>query len=360
MNFVPFDLPTKSSNSSAPTIVTTTRRSLLSVLPTLAALQACSSLAGAGTSTSQGQTNQAPSMAGSNPSANNNSVTATSTTGATNTVTARPTVTNQRARLKPKIGLALGGGAARGFAHVGVISVLEAAGIQPDWIVGTSAGSLVGALYASGLSASALRTQALALDESLLGDWQFNSRGVIRGKGLQDYVNRLVGQRRIEQFPRRFAATATDLYNGNLRLFVSGDCGMVVRASSSVPTVFEPVSFEGREYVDGGLTSPIPVRSTKRLGCDIVIGVDISAKPSYQSTETVGQILLQTFAIMGRSLAEQEMQEADIRLRPDVGDLGAASFESRKRAIEDGERAMRDQLGNLMARIRAFTDQPGL
>ncbi len=359
MNFVPPDLPTQSSNPPTPTTVTLTRRSLLTVLPALAALQACSGLGGAGSRTSQGQSSQANSIAGPNPSANNN-VSATSTTGAANPITVKPAVSVQRARVKPKIGLALGGGAARGFAHVGVISVLEAAGIQPDWIVGTSAGSLVGALYASGLSASALRTQALALDESLLGDWQLNSRGVIRGKGLQDYVNRLVGQRRIEQFPRRFAATATDLYNGNLRLFVSGDCGMVVRASSSVPTVFEPVSFEGREYVDGGLTSPIPVRSTKRLGCDIVIGVDISAKPSYQSTETVGQILLQTFAIMGRSLAEQEMQEADIRLRPDVGDLGAASFESRKRAIDDGERAMRDQLGNLMARIRAFTDQPGL
>jgi NTE family protein len=334
------------------------RRSLLTALPALMALQSCSSLSGTGVGAASPQS--APTTAGARPNQTMTSgVNNATNAAAANPVAVKPTPVIQRPRARPKVGLALGGGAARGFAHVGVISVLEAAGIQPDWIVGTSAGSLVGALYASGLNAASLRTQALGLDESLLGDWQLNSRGVIRGKGLQDYVNRLVGQRRIEQFPRRFAATATDLYNGNLRLFVSGDCGMVVRASSSVPTVFEPVSFEGREYVDGGLTSPIPVRSTKRLGCDIVIGVDISAKPSYQSTDTVGQILLQTFAIMGRSLAEQEMQEADIRLRPDVGDLGAASFESRKRAIEDGEKAMRDQLGNLMARIRSFTDQPG-
>jgi NTE family protein len=357
MQVAPPDSQQKSSNCAKYATQTNTRRGFLSALPALMALQSCAGLA---SSTGAVLPPGAEKSAAVRPNqATNNGAINTPNIGSANPVTPRPAVALQRPRARPKIGLALGGGAARGFAHVGVISVLEAAGIQPEWIVGTSAGSLVGALYASGLNASSLRTQALALDESLLGDWQLNTRGVIRGKGLQDYVNRLVGQRRIEQFPRRFAATATDLYNGNLRLFVSGDCGMVVRASSSVPTVFEPVSFEGREYVDGGLTSPIPVRSTKRLGCDIVIGVDISAKPSYQATETVGQILLQTFAIMGRSLAEQEMEDADIRLRPDVGDLGAASFESRKRAIEDGEKAMRDQLGNLMARIRSFTDQPG-
>jgi NTE family protein len=255
----------------------------------------------------------------------------------------------------PKIGLALGGGAARGFAHVGVIEVLEAAGVRPDWIVGTSAGSLVGALYASGLTAAELKIQALRLDETQLGDWQLRGRGVLQGKGLQDYVNRLVGNRRIEQFPRRFAATATDLYNGSLRLFVSGDCGLAVRASSSVPTIFEPVSFEGREYVDGGLASPIPVGSTKRLGCDIVIAVDISSRPSFQATETMPQILLQTFAIMGRTLAEKEMAEADFAIRPEVSDLGAASFEARQRAIDDGARAMRNKISELLARIRSFS-----
>ncbi len=254
---------------------------------------------------------------------------------------------------RPRIGLALGGGAARGFAHIGVITVLEAAGVVPEIVVGTSAGSLVGALYASGMNARQLREQALRLDERTLGDWQLG-RGVIKGRALQDVVNRLVGGRRIEQFPRRFAATATDLYNGNLKVFTSGDCGLAVRASSSVPTIFEPVAFEGREYVDGGLVSPIPVRTARQLGAEFVIAVDISARPSFQATETTAQILLQTFAIMGRALAEQEMQLADIGVKPPVSDLGAASFESRNRSIEDGERAMRDQLSVTLVKLRNF------
>ena len=255
------------------------------------------------------------------------------------------------AKAKPRLGLALGGGAARGFAHVGVISVLESVGIVPDIIVGTSAGSLVGALYASGLNSAALKAQSLALDESILGDWTLSVRSVVKGQALQDYINRLVGNRKIEQFPRRFAATATDLYNGQLRLFVSGNCGLAVRASSSVPAVFEPVTFEGREYVDGGLVSPIPVNSTRRLGCDVVIGVDISARPSFQSTETIPQVLLQTFAIMGQKLAEGELREADFQIRPNVSDLSATSFDARRRSIEEGEKAMRAQLPALMARL---------
>jgi NTE family protein len=254
--------------------------------------------------------------------------------------------------IRPKLGLALGGGAARGFAHVGVITALEKAGVAIDWVVGTSAGSLVGALYASGLNSAALRAAAMSLDESTLGDWTLRGRGVLKGQGLQDLVNRLVGNRRIEQFPRRFAATATDLYNGSLRLFTSGDCGQIVRASSAVPTVFEPVALDGREYVDGGLSSPIPVGSARRLGCDVVIAVDISARPSFQPTETMPQVLLQTFAIMGRNLAERELQEADFRVRPEVSDLGAANFEARERAINDGQRAMQAQIPALLARLR--------
>jgi NTE family protein len=258
-------------------------------------------------------------------------------------------------RRRAQLGLALGGGAARGFAHIGVIAELERAGLTADWIVGTSAGGLVGALYASGMNAAGLTKAAMNLDESSLTDWTILGRGVMKGQGLQDLVNRLVGNRRIEQLPRRLAVTATDLYNGSLKLFTSGDCGQVVRASSAVPTIFEPVKIDGREYVDGGLSSPIPVASARRLGCDVVIAVDISAQPSFQPTETMPQILLQTFAITGRNMAERELAEADIRVRPTVSDLGGANFEARQRAINEGQTAMRAQLPALLAHLRAVS-----
>lgn len=255
---------------------------------------------------------------------------------------------------RPKIGLALGGGAARGFAHIGVIAVLEAAGVKADIVVGTSAGSLVGALYASGMSPAQMRQEALSLDEKLLGDWSLGNRAVIKGQGLQDLVNRLVGQRRIEQFPRRFAATATDLYNGQLRILQKGDCGLAVRASSAVPAVFEPVEFDGREYVDGGLVAPVPIRVARELGAEFVIAVDIGARPSFQATDTISNVLLQTFAIMGRALAEQELRSADVVIKPAIADLGGASFSARSRSVEEGERAMRDQLGGTLTAIRQF------
>lgn len=235
--------------------------------------------------------------------------------------------------------LALGGGAARGFAHVGVIEVLEQAGIKPDLIVGTSAGSLVGALYASGMSATELRKAAMSLDEGVLGDWTIGGRGVLKGRALQDLVNRMVGNRPIERFPVPYAAVACDLYNGNPLLLQRGDAGVAVRASSAVPGVFEPVVIGGREYVDGGLVSPVPVRPARELGGDDVIAVDISAKPRFQDTDTLPRVLLQTFTIMSQQLAAAELREADVVVAPKVGDLGSGDFGRRQLAIDEGRRA---------------------
>ena len=249
-----------------------------------------------------------------------------------------------------RIGLALGGGAARGFAHVGVLRELEEAGIRPALVVGTSAGSVVGALYASGIPPQQLETVALALDKGALGDWSLSARSLMRGQALQAVVNRHVGGRRIERFPIPYAAIVTDLYNGQMRVLRSGDAGLAARASSAVPGVFEPVSIAGREYVDGGLSSPVPVRVARSLGADVVIAVDISAKPTFQPTDSMAEILLQTFTIMSGHLADAELREADVVLRPEVGDVGSADFSDRQRSVLQGRMAAR----KAMARIRAL------
>jgi NTE family protein len=255
----------------------------------------------------------------------------------------------------PRIGLALGGGAARGFAHIGVIQVLEAAGIQPDLVVGTSAGSLVAALYASGKNGAEMETLALTMDEGAITDWAFPSRGVIRGEALARFVRLHTGGQLIEQMQRPLGIVATDLDSGLGVLFQRGDLGTAVRASSSVPAVFQPVKIGEREYVDGGLVAPVPVRYARQMGAELVLAVDISSPPDGQATTDTMKLLLQTFAIMGKSINRFELREADVVVRPPLVGVSSADFTSRVRAIRSGREAATEMLPALKARIAALT-----
>ena len=254
-----------------------------------------------------------------------------------------------------KIGLALGGGAARGFAHVGVIAVLEEAGIKPQIVVGTSAGSLVAALYASGKTSAQLHQTALNMDEVAITDWMLPivGRGVFRGEALARYVNELVANRLMENMVIPLGIVATDLGNGNAVLFQKGDTGTAVRASSAVPAVFVPVKINGRDYVDGGLVSPVPVRYARQMGADVVIAVDISNPPEANAADGTLQILLQTFAIMGKSINDYELKGADVVVRPSLVGLKSADFSSRQRAIDAGKAAMLAALPGLKAKLAA-------
>ncbi|MBI2319683.1 MAG: patatin-like phospholipase family protein [Betaproteobacteria bacterium] len=252
----------------------------------------------------------------------------------------------------PRIALALGGGAARGFAHVGVIKALEAQGIHPEIIAGSSAGSLVGALYAGGYSGFELQRLALAMEDSTLADWSLPDRGVIRGEALQNYVNSTLSHRPIEKLMKTLAIVATDLQSGEEVVFRAGDTGMAVRASSSVPGLFQPVRINGRDYVDGALVSPVPVRVARSLGADIVIAVDISISPQAAPTKSSVDVLLQAFNIMGHRIASGELPQADFLVRPNVGAVGGADFQAKHRAILEGERAAAQIMPGLLARIR--------
>lgn len=238
-----------------------------------------------------------------------------------------------------KIALVLGGGAVRGFAHVGVIKTLEAHGITPTIVVGTSAGSVVGALYAGGYSGFDLQKIAFGLEEGSVSDYAMPDRGFIKGEQLQNYINKALQNRPIERLNKTFAAMATDLQSGEPTLFRRGNTGMAVRASSSVPGVFQPVAINGREYVDGGLSSPVPVKAARGLGADIVIAVDISSKPKNARVSDSMDILLQTFSIMGQSISQYELALADVVIRPDTAGIGSTDFEQKHQAIMEGERA---------------------
>jgi NTE family protein len=253
----------------------------------------------------------------------------------------------------PRIGLALGGGAARGFAHVGVIAALEEAGIKPDFIVGTSAGSLVAALYASGKNAAQLQQAALAMEEAEISDWTlplFN-RGVLRGEALARYVNSQISNRVIESMNIPLGIVATDLKTGQGVLFQRGDTGVAVRASSSVPSVFTPVKIGANEYVDGGLVSPVPVSYVRQMGAELVIAVDISSAPEGNAIDGSLQILLQTFAIMGKSINRYELKDAEIVVRPELIGVKAGDFTAKRRSMDAGKAAMLRMMPTLKAAI---------
>jgi NTE family protein len=265
-----------------------------------------------------------------------------------------------------RIALVLGGGAAKGFAHIGVIKSLEAQSIKPDIVVGTSVGSLVAALYASGYDGFELQRLAMEMKESMVSDWSLPDRGILKGEALQEFVNRNVQGRTLDKLSRKVAVVATDLQSGELIVFERGDTGMAVRASSSVPGLFQPVKISGREYVDGGLVSPVPVKVARNLGADFVIAVDISSRPSLKPVQGTLDVLLQTFTIMGNAIAAGELQQADVVIKPDISRLSSTDFQSRHLAILEGERAaqaiipeVRRKLAERENRLRATLSAAG-
>ncbi|MBK6008198.1 patatin-like phospholipase family protein [Ramlibacter ginsenosidimutans] len=270
---------------------------------------------------------------------------------------APPVVVQKR---PPRIGLALGGGAARGFAHVGVIEVLEEAGIKPDLVVGTSAGSLVAALYASGRDGRQLQQSAMAMDEAAFADWTLPifSRGLLRGEALARYVDTQVNHKLIENMTLPLGIVATDLKTGQGVLFRRGDTGTAVRASSAVPAVFLPVKIGAQEFVDGGLVSPVPVRYARQMGAEVVIAVDISSAPEGNPYGDTVQVLLQTFAIMGKSINGWELKDADVVVRPALAGMGSGDFAGKRRAIEAGRAAMQAALPQLRAALEAKAHAP--
>ena len=262
---------------------------------------------------------------------------------------------------KIRIGLALGGGAARGFAHIGVIKALEAQGIHPEIVVGTSAGSVVGALYASGLNGFALQKTAMEMDEATISDWALplfgSSTGVLKGEALQSYVNKAVKNQPMEKLKLRFGAVATDLKNGEPILFQRGNTGQAVRASSAVPSVFQPVKIGTRSFVDGGLVAPVPVRFVREMGADFIIAVNISSQTDVQATVSSLDVLMQTFTIMGQRLNHYELKDADIVIQPALGKMGSADFTGRNLAILAGEQAAAALMPQIKAKLKAKQQQ---
>ena len=258
---------------------------------------------------------------------------------------------------RPKIALVLSGGGIRGFAHIGVIKVLEANGIRPDLIIGSSAGAIIGTLYASGMTARELELASERMDMSLASDvampslgipWLRGELGVIRGEKLQQFVNTEVKQRAIEHFPIRFGAVATNLQSGKPITFNVGNAGLAARASSSIPGLFTPPLIRDHRYVDGQLTCPVPVAAARALGAEIVIAVDVTYPSSHAEMRTPFSVMLQAFAIGAQQIKEAELMLADVVIHPDMEPVGQLTFADRADLIRLGERETHNRLRRIL------------
>lgn len=241
---------------------------------------------------------------------------------------------------KPKIALVLGGGAARGFAHIGVIRTLEQEKIPVDLVVGTSVGSLIGAIYAEDRNSFELEWTAFRLEKDDLFDFGVLSTvmgmGFAKGDKLEAWIKGHIKTADIEQLKIPFAAVATDLNWGQKVVLDRGSVARAVRASSAIPGVFQPVQHQGKILVDGGVVDNIPIAVARAKGADIVIAVDISPNVGNANITNLLGVSLQAANIMFALNVERSKADADVLITPAVGDVGTLDFTQKKRCMQAG------------------------
>jgi len=254
-----------------------------------------------------------------------------------------------------KVALVLGAGSSRGFAHIGVLKVLESNKIPIHMVVGTSAGSFVGSLYAYGYNAFQLQKMSFSLEKGDIIDLTIPDNGFIKGEKLEEFINTTMKNTPLEKLRIPFYAVATDIQSGQEVVFGKGNTGTAVRASCSIPGIFRPVKIEGRMYVDGGVVSPVAVDAARRMGADVVIAVDIASAVGDAQPESTIDTMLQSISIMYSKLSVIQLNKADVVIKPKVAYIGAGDFSKRHEAVLEGEKAALEALPaiqNIIAGLR--------
>lgn len=255
---------------------------------------------------------------------------------------------------EPRVALVLGSGSMRGFAHVGILAALEEAGVHPALVVGSSAGSFAGALWAAGLTATEIDQVAASLDWGLFATMSLPHRGLVSGERLEAVVRERLGGTTIEALPVAFAAVATDARTGDAVILDRGDVALAVRASSSVPVLFEPLDTGDRLLADGALSAPTPVRAARSLGADIVVAVNVAWSPEEASLRNPLDMMFQAMQVMAHNLNREELARADVVIAPDIRSLGPIGRDSRAALVAEGRRSGDAAVPVIRAAIREW------
>jgi len=265
-------------------------------------------------------------------------------------------MTQPPAQKPAKIAVVLGAGAAKGFAHIGVLKVLESQMVPIHMIVGTSSGSFVGSLYAYGFNAFTLQKIGMALNKGDVAELTVPDNGFVKGDKIRDFINIQLRNTVMEKLRIPFYAVATNIKNGEQTVFATGNTGMAVQASCAVPGIFQPARFGGTTYVDGGVVDPLAVDVARTYGADVVIAVDItSGIGNIVPTSTMDSIM-KSIEIMYNKISQIPISKADVVIKPQVGFVGSADFDHRNEAIMEGEKAAwtaMPQINAILTRLRS-------
>ncbi|MBF7686879.1 patatin-like phospholipase family protein [Acinetobacter sp. EC24] len=260
---------------------------------------------------------------------------------------------------RPIVALVLGSGGARGYAHIGVLKALEQQGLKPDLIVGTSAGSVVGALYASGKTATQITQIALNMKVNDVREITLTRKGFLDGEKVADFVNKNIENRTLQDMKIPLFVVATELQTGQKKVFNYGNTGQAIQASTAIPSMFIPVKIAGHEYVDGGLVSPVPVDVARQLGADVVIAVDILQPPQYTQTTNMWGLFNQNINIMQQRLSQVELKSADVVIRPDIREKAHIfDVKEREATLQAGFIATQTQMATIEHVIETKMHQP--
>jgi NTE family protein len=256
----------------------------------------------------------------------------------------------------PRVGLALGSGGARGFAHLGAIKVLKDEGIPIDFIAGSSMGALVGCFYGVGIDIENLYQLSVAFKRKYFLDFTVPKMGLIAGKKVKEFIRFFTHGKNIEDLSLPVGVVATDLLTGEKVVFREGPIAETVRASISIPGIFIPEKFNGRILVDGGVSDRVPVSVVRDMGADIVIAIDVSRVERNAEISSIYDVIMQSFDIMQTEIFLNREIASDIMIRPRVEMYSSRAFTNVKEIIALGEEETRKQIDQIKSVIECWKE----
>lgn len=257
---------------------------------------------------------------------------------------------------EPKVALVLSGGSTKGFAHVGVIRVLEQEKIPIHMIVGTSVGSLIGGLYAANPNSFDLEWIAHSIERDDIFDFSIlhSKLGPVQGERLEAFVEKTSKIKKVEDTRIPFYPVATDLNTGETVILSKGPLGKAIRASCSIPGIFVPVNFAGRVLVDGGVTDNVPADIARTLGAEVVIAVNLQKDVKNYNIDSLFDVIFQSISIMMQESSKRRLQHADVIIEPKVPEISILDFTKKKELIEEGIRAAKNKIPEIRAALQRY------